>query len=217
MDVQTILFRLVLAALLGGVIGVERETSLKPAGLRTHMMVSLGCALFMLVSMHSKQIFGPDLPVVDPSRMAAQIVAGIGFLGAGTILQARGSVHGLTSAATIWTVAAIGVAVAGGFYWGALAATALAFAILWLVEKLERLFGFGGKLVKLHVVAGQAERIVELQEILTHQVTAIQRVNVQRSDGSVAYDLEVLMDRRRLPLLTAELRAVPGIKQVEAD
>jgi putative Mg2+ transporter-C (MgtC) family protein len=217
MDTQTVLLRLVIATLLGGVIGIERETSLKPAGLRTHMMVSLGCALFMLVSMQSRQIFGNADGIVDPSRMAAQILAGIGFLGAGTILQARGSVHGLTTAATIWTVAAIGVAVAGGFYHGAIATTALAFAILWLVEKVERLFGFGGKLVKLRVLAAEAERIVELQEILTHQVTSIQKVNVLRADGSVTYSLEVLMDRRRLPLLTAELRAVPGIQQVDAE
>jgi putative Mg2+ transporter-C (MgtC) family protein len=217
MSTQTILFRLLAAVLLGGVIGLERETSQKPAGLRTHMMVALGCALFMMISMNAQDIFGEDTKIIDPSRIAAQILAGIGFLGAGTILQARGSVHGLTTAASIWTVAAIGVAVAGGFYLGAVATTILGFAVLWLVDKLERLLGFGGKLVKLRVGLGLHDKPGELQDILLRHASSIHRTDIRQETDSVRYDVEVLMDRRRLPLLVAEIHALASVRDVHAE
>lgn len=102
------LLRLVVAAVLGALVGYERERSGKPAGVRTHGMVSLGAALFTLVSV---QGFGG---AGDPARVAAQVVTGIGFLGAGAILHAGGSVHGLTTAASLWVTAAIGMAVGVG-------------------------------------------------------------------------------------------------------
>lgn len=217
MDHSTVFLRLLLAVVLGGVIGLERERGFKPAGLRTHMLVSLGCALFMLVAMESRRIFGDPNGNLDPSRIAAQILTGVGFLGAGTILQARGSIHGLTTAASIWTVAAIGVAVAGGYYYGAVATTAFGVGVLWLVEKVEQLFGYGGKIVKLRVELGAAERLRELQEALRRHTSAIQRVESEPGPGWVAYTVEVLMDRRRLPLLTAEIRLVPDVRDVHVD
>jgi len=217
MEHSTILLRLLLTVFLSGIIGLERERGFKPAGLRTHMLVSLGCALFMLVAMDSRRIFGDPSGIVDPTRIASQIIAGVGFLGAGTILQARGSVHGLTTAASIWTVAAIGVAVAGGYYFGAVATTVFGFGVLWLVEKLEQLFGFGGKVVTLRIRLGSAERIRELQEALRRHTSAIQRVKSEPGADSVAYTIEVLMDRRRLPLLEAEMRLVPDVRDVHVD
>lgn len=112
------LLRLVIAVALGALIGYEREREGKPAGVRTHGMVALGAALFTLVSLYG---FGAGS---DPSRLAAMIVSGIGFLGAGAILQARGSVHGLTTAASLWVTAAIGIAV-GVRMWGMSLATAV--------------------------------------------------------------------------------------------
>lgn len=111
--------RLVLAAVLGGLIGAEREYRGKVAGTRTHLLVALGAALMMLVSRYG---FGGQ---GDPGRVAAQIVSGIGFIGAGAIMVDRHSVHGLTTAAGIWVAAGIGMATAAGLYVLALATTAL--------------------------------------------------------------------------------------------
>lgn len=109
-----LLVKLGLAVLLGGVIGFERELSGKPAGLRTNILICIGAALLMDISMRVGVVDG--LRVGDPGRIAAQIVSGVGFLGAGTIMHSQGMVTGLTSAATIWVVAAIGMTVGGGFY-----------------------------------------------------------------------------------------------------
>jgi putative Mg2+ transporter-C (MgtC) family protein len=118
--------RLVLAAVLAGLVGYEREQADKPAGFRTHILVGMGAALFTVVSVYG---FGR---ASDPARVAAQIVTGIGFLGAGTIFRSEGLVLGLTTAASIWAVAAIGMAVAVGMY----AMAAMATAIMLLVLRL---------------------------------------------------------------------------------
>jgi uncharacterized membrane protein YhiD involved in acid resistance len=109
-----LLIKLLLAVLLGGVIGFEREIAGKPAGLRTNILICIGAALLMDMSTRLGLVDGKRIG--DPARIAAQIVSGVGFLGAGTIMQAQGMVTGLTSAATIWVVAAIGMAVGAGFY-----------------------------------------------------------------------------------------------------
>ena len=109
-----LLVKLGLAVLLGGVIGFERELSGKPAGLRTNILICIGAALLMDISTRVGMVDGHRIG--DPGRIAAQIVSGVGFLGAGTIMQSQGMVTGLTSAATIWVVAAIGMTVGGGYY-----------------------------------------------------------------------------------------------------
>ncbi|MBI1856621.1 MAG: MgtC/SapB family protein [Chloroflexi bacterium] len=123
LDVQMFL-RLLAAVVFGALVGYERERAGKPAGVRTHGMVSLGAALFAVVSLHG---FGG---VGDPGRIAAQIVTGIGFLGAGAILHQRGSVHGLTTAASLWVTAAIGLAVGVGMIFMSLATAILVFLLL---------------------------------------------------------------------------------------
>jgi putative Mg2+ transporter-C (MgtC) family protein len=115
-----VLLRLFVAAALGGAIGLERELRERQAGLRTHLVVSVGSALFTLVSAYGFANFGLR---VDPTRIAAQIVTGIGFLGAGAIIRQGLSVRGLTTAATLWLVAAIGMAAGAGYWEGALIAT----------------------------------------------------------------------------------------------
>ena len=119
MDVWVIIGRLALAAALGMVIGVERTYRAKTAGIRTHFLVALGSALFMIVSRYGFDGAG------DPGRVAAQIVSGIGFIGAGTILVQKHAVHGLTTAAGMWVAAGIGMASAGGLYVIAISATVL--------------------------------------------------------------------------------------------
>ena len=116
-----VLLRLFVAAALGGAIGLERELRERQAGLRTHLVVSVGAALFTLVSAYGFADFGSK---VDPTRIAAQIVSGIGFLGAGAIIRQGLSVRGLTTAASLWLVAAIGMAAGAGYWEGALIATA---------------------------------------------------------------------------------------------
>ncbi|MBP3406614.1 MAG: MgtC/SapB family protein [Kiritimatiellae bacterium] len=119
-ELAEMVLRLALAGVLGGVIGAEREYRGKVAGTRTHLLVALGSALMLLVSQHG---FGAQ---GDPGRVAAQIVSGIGFIGAGAIMVDRKSVHGLTTAAGIWVAAGIGMATAAGLYGLAIATTVLA-------------------------------------------------------------------------------------------
>ncbi len=135
-----VVVRLAGAALLGAVIGLERERHEWAAGLRTHMLVCVGSALVMLVSMYGFAEVQNDAHVsFDPSRVAAQVISGIGFLGAGTILFLRQEViRGLTTAASLWTIAAVGLAVGGGLYTAAVATTMIALVILALVRPLER-------------------------------------------------------------------------------
>jgi putative Mg2+ transporter-C (MgtC) family protein len=133
--------RLVMAAALGSVIGFERERLSWAAGLRTHMLVCVGSSLIMMVSAFGfADALQGDHVVLDPSRMAAQVVSGIGFLGAGSILLRNEIVRGLTTAASLWSVAAIGLAVGGGLYTASIAATAIILIILAGIKPLERRF-----------------------------------------------------------------------------
>jgi len=129
--------RLLLAALLGGVIGLERELSGKPAGLRTVLLICVGATLFTELSLHLATIGSEGGFRSDPARLAAQIVPGIGFIGAGAILHGRGRVTGLTTAATLWTVTAIGIAIGSGAYIEAIGTTALVLFALLLLAKFE--------------------------------------------------------------------------------
>jgi putative Mg2+ transporter-C (MgtC) family protein len=134
------LVRLLVAAVLGSLIGVERERLLWAAGIRTHMLVCVGACLFMIVSAYGfGSVLGPNV-VLDPSRVAAQVVSGIGFLGAGAILARGEIIKGLTTAASIWTVAAIGLAVGGGLYFAAGVSTIVILVILAGVKPLEELY-----------------------------------------------------------------------------
>jgi putative Mg2+ transporter-C (MgtC) family protein len=129
-----IVLRLAVAAGLGGAIGIERELREREAGIRTHLLVSLGSALFTIVSayaFHSFLTSGANVVRADPTRIAAQIVTGIGFLGAGAIIREGLSVRGLTTAATLWVVAAIGMACGAGWYWAAIVTTLLTLLALW--------------------------------------------------------------------------------------
>jgi putative Mg2+ transporter-C (MgtC) family protein len=126
-----IILRLLISAVLGSLVGLERERLNWVAGLRTHMLVCVGATLFMIVSAFGfADILSHEHVTLDPSRVAAQVVSGIGFLGAGTIILRREVVRGLTTAASLWSVAAVGLAVGGGLYLAALWGTALILIIL---------------------------------------------------------------------------------------
>jgi putative Mg2+ transporter-C (MgtC) family protein len=131
------ILKLLLALALGGMIGAEREMRDKAAGFRTLMFISAGSALFTIFSLRiSSMVIGPNLPG-DPARIAAQIVTGIGFLGAGVILREHGEIRGLTTAATVWMVAALGMGVGSGQYLFSVAATAVLVLSLFIFPKLE--------------------------------------------------------------------------------
>ena len=128
--------KMIVAVLAGGAVGLERQIAGKPAGLRTNILICVGSALLMDLSMNIGMAFG-ETRIGDPARLAAQVVTGIGFIGAGTIMQSGGTITGLTSAATIWVVAAIGLTAGAGFYVEALGATLTVMAILAGLGRLE--------------------------------------------------------------------------------
>ena len=161
---QELLMRLGTAALLGSLIGLERQRLDKSAGLRTHMLVSVGSALVMIVSAYGfGAVLRPGRVVLDPSRVAAQVVSGIGFLGAGAILRKNETVHGLTTAASIWTVAGVGLAAGGGLYLAAASATGLILLILAAIKPLEdRLLGHDRRRI-LTIIASDRITMAELE------------------------------------------------------
>ncbi len=136
-EFSTIFLRLGLAFILGSILGLERERKGRSAGLRTHILVCMGSALIMLVSVYIYELYKHET-TLDPARIAAGVVTGIGFLGAGTILRSTNRVVGLTTAASIWISASIGLAVGCGFISAAIATTAIAFFTLLLLGALEK-------------------------------------------------------------------------------
>lgn len=135
MDIIEVVLKLVLAIALGGLIGLEREASQKPAGFRTNILVCVGSAMMMMLSVMIIQSKGGTTDTLV--RMAAGVITGIGFLGAGTILHARGTIAGLTTASTIWVVAGLGLVIGAGYYVPALIFTALTIATLVLFRRVE--------------------------------------------------------------------------------
>ncbi len=130
-----ILIRLLLSTILGGLIGIEREYHNRPAGLRTHILVSLISTLIMIVGIDIHEQTGGN----DPTRLAAQVVSGIGFLGAGTIIRTGSSIKGLTTAATLWANAGIGLAVGAGFYYASIISVVIVLVTLFLLSRIELL------------------------------------------------------------------------------
>lgn len=183
--------RLFLAMMLGGAIGFERESVDKPAGFRTHILVCVGASLFALISREG--FFGSG---ADPSRVASNIVVGIGFLGAGTIWRTGVGVQGLTTAASLWSVAAIGTAAGIGYYSGALGATAIVVVVLTLMKGLERRLprrGIGHCIVLMADVPGQLGKIGTVLGTLG--------VNIDRVDFTEKVDQKVQVNMLlRLPL-----------------
>jgi len=132
-----VIYRLILAVILSGLIGLEREMHGREAGLRTHILVGVGASLIMLTSIYIASQYGVGNPA-DPGRVAAGVVTGIGFIGAGTIIRSRASIKGLTTAASLWATAGIGLAIGSGFYLGALITTILILFSLIFLGKIER-------------------------------------------------------------------------------
>lgn len=215
-----LLVRLLVAAILGSIVGAERERLTWAAGLRTHMLVCVGACLFMIVSAFGfSDILSTPNVILDPSRVAAQVVSGIGFLGAGSILLRGEMVRGLTTAASIWAVAAIGLAVGGGLYVEAVAATIVILIILAGIKPLEDRFQ------KRHIaheflVETDADGITlpALEEALGWRARRITRYVALPGDGAGQGDgrrIALTLSRlspREVPEVERALRSVPGVR-----
>ena len=134
---KQIILRILVGAILGGVIGFERERHDQPAGLRTHMILVIGATLAMILSVNLGHIYARENLPFDPARLAAQVISGIGFLGAGAILRYGNNVKGLTTATSLWTMAIVGLAVGAGYYLVSVVATALMLGVLSLLHVIE--------------------------------------------------------------------------------
>jgi putative Mg2+ transporter-C (MgtC) family protein len=201
--VATAIVRLVLAAILGGVIGLERELRHQPAGLRTNMFICFGAALFTILS---------DVLAVehlgDHTRISAQIIPGIGFIGAGSILHTRGLTTGLTTAATLFVVASVGMATGGGLYLTSVFSTGLILAALFSLGRLELTFNLKTLLTSYEVTGGSAEEITnEVNRILEHQHRMMQNVVTGSTGQHVRMQFDVSGCHRDQKVLLKELKA----------
>lgn len=214
------LLRLALAAGLGSVIGIERERLQWTAGLRTHMLVCVGASLFMLVSAFGfADSLGQSHVVLDPSRVAAQVVSGIGFLGAGAILFRTDKIKGLTTAASLWTVAAIGLAVGGGLYIPAVGGTAIIFAILAGLKPIERRYwsSRGADTSILLTVARDEASVALIQSELTSAGATIRTMLIEpgeRPDEDAVSVGIVQPAHDLLPTTLERLRKLKGVRSV---
>ena len=212
--------RLVGAAVLGGAVGLERETRDQPAGFRTHILVALGSCLFTLISAHGFGAVLADDPQArfDPTRIAAQIVTGIGFLGAGAILRSGMSVRGLTTAASLWVVAAIGLAVGAGAYVLAAAATVVTLLALLALRPLRSRLVRGRRQEREEFIL-EAGPDLELELLVARvkgAVDRIEHIRVEEEGESqhVALILRLPAGRRPEDVLEV-LTNLPGVRNVD--
>lgn len=170
-----------LACVAGGVIGLERELNDKPAGLRTNIFICFGAALFTIMSANMADTFG-----ADKTRIAAQIVSGVGFLGAGSIIQAGRGVRGLTTAATIWTNASIGVALGGGYHTLGLISASLVLLILWVFQYIERLLARFFDTSRIEIRTDQGLEAAEgLRQLMEVPRVSVRRFRIEKRSSSL--------------------------------
>jgi len=213
--------RLVLAAVLGGAIGLERELREREAGLRTHLLVSVGAAVFTLVSAYGFADFRYGLETgitLDPTRIAAQIVTGIGFLGAGAIIRQGLSIRGLTTAATLWVVAAIGMATGAGYYSVAVIGTGLVLFSLYPLRQLAyrtvvRMRPEEGRLVVTLPPGSSAAPVVEELEKAGARIDSLQ-IDESQNERVVVAELRT-PDRRLGAALVDRLHELEDVRRVE--
>lgn len=209
--------RLVLAAVLGAAIGFERERLLWAAGLRTHMLVCVGSCLVMIVSAHG---FAPVLSehvILDPSRIAAQVVSGIGFLGAGAILLRGQVVRGLTTAASIWAVAAVGLAAGSGLYFASVASTVILLVILAGVKPIEDAYRARVQSSVLEITTEpNAIAHERLKKLLGVRAGQIRRVVEESSDQVQRVQIALVrITQDEVERAAERLKSTPGVLEVE--
>lgn len=208
--------RLVIAAGLGGVIGAEREIHNHPAGIRTHMLVALGAGLFTVLSIFGFGLEGNGSPgLVDPTRIAAQIVSGIGFLGAGAILKDGVVVRGLTTAASLWATAAVGMAAGAGEHVLAVVAAVIVVVSLWPINALaERLHGANRLEVELRLDLSRVDELGLVSAALAASKIEIVTVQTQRA-GKGRYRADLAIRGRSTAVIASALESIESIPGVD--
>ena len=216
--------KLLLASVLGALIGLEREVHGRPAGFRTHLLVSLGSCLFTIISIDVYRIYGNFTGVgpvgVDPGRIAAQVVTGIGFLGAGAIIREKASIRGLTTAACLWVAAAIGLSCGVGRYAPAIVVTLLAFVSLLLLKKIEirlRRDTYIAVMVWSADLGGQLEKIEQIMG--TCQVELLNStIERDLEKRSVYFEFQVMSRARKMACdLVDRVAAIEGVRKVRIE
>ena len=204
-----VVFRLLLATVLAGAIGYERERHGRAAGFRTHILVGVGSCLVVMTGLYLMEVYEGRVSF-DPTRMASQVVSGIGFLGAGTILQFRASVRGLTTAASLWAVAGIGLAVGAGFIVGAAATGLIVLVALFAMAGLERAMrqDIYRRLTVLTKAAG--DDLVKIRHVLSEYDVEIRDFDVKAADETgrsrVELDVKLLSERSQDEIVRDLLR-----------
>jgi len=212
--------RLAAAAVLGCAIGFERERLLWAAGIRTHMLVSVGACLLMIVSAYGFQhVITESHVILDPSRIAAQVVSGIGFLGAGAILLRGQVVRGLTTAASIWAVAAVGLAAGGGLFFAATISTAIILVILAGLKPIEEIYRARVQSCTIEVLAERGaigqDRIKKLTGLRANQ---IRRLVIEDAGPGQAQKIDIALERvssEDISRGVARLRLGAGVHAVD--
>lgn len=210
-----ILVRLLLAGILGGIVGYEREHTHRPAGFRTHILVCVGAALVMITS---EFIFERYHMVTnaDPARLGAQVISGIGFLGAGTIIRDGFNVKGLTTAASLWAVSCVGIAVGIGFYAGAILATVLIFVTLIVLKKMELIFpkkGCKTIFVESENKQGQIGLISSVFTKYGIEIKNIEFVNSEKEGLVVKLTVKAPDSTAGIGIIS-DMQELPGIRRV---
>ena len=216
-DLFEVLLRLGIAAILAGMVGLERETSNRPAGLRTHILVSVASSLVIIGNLYAFDLF-KNQTSMDPMRLGAQVISGIGFLGAGTIIKEGPTIRGLTTAASLWSVACIGLVCGIGFYMGAIFATGFVLLSLIVLNKLEIMINKKNAYLNLSVNSvdrpGQIGRIgIELGRL---NVT-IKNISIETVDDFnvvIKLTLKSLKDIKSEDIIEA-IGAIEGISLIE--
>lgn len=207
--------RLVIAAALGAAVGAEREIHGHPAGIRTHMLVALGSALFTVLSIHGFTTDGAATGSIDPTRIAAQIVSGIGFLGAGAILKDGVVIRGLTTAASLWATSAVGMAAGAGEHIVAVVGGVIILTSLWPINALaERLRGTHLPELQLRLGMERVDSIGAISTVLLQHKLDIASVQTQRL-GKDSYRADVAVRGRSNASMTSAVEAISKIPGVD--
>lgn len=202
--------RLFLALVLGGLVGIERESMGRPAGFRTHILVSVGSALIMIVS-----VYAFPGRTSDPARLAAQVVSGIGFLGAGTIMREGANVRGLTTAASLWTVAGIGLTVGSGFYFAAILGTVLVVLTLVVLNQLEwKILSTRHEILTLVIqdTPGQLARVFAVLAKFDIDVLHVELSGDDTGEAKLNLEVDISPKFSKVKIIE-ELVGTPGIKR----
>lgn len=219
LDYFDITLRLLAATLLGGIVGFERERKNQLAGFRTHIILCVGSALIMMVSFYAAE--SSSVKQADPSRIAAQVVSGVGFLGAGAILRMGVSVKGVTTAASLWTTAGIGLAVGVGFYYGAAMATGLMLLALAFLSKLEHALLVGKRERNLIFSASSAPDLLgSVEQVLQDYNVSLVSIKINKDGMQDRLEVRAIVEIPKgtnLPELTTHLTTIREISELEID